>query len=132
MSYEKQTWAAGDTITSERLNHMEGGIEAAGVLMLTFWSEDDGGKEVTNHCDHTWEEVTAAYAGGTPVIARLKLSGKQAGDYEFIGLTVSAYTTESGLINLTASGVIYEEVIIAIVYAVSMTSNLITITTYSK
>ena len=28
MSYEKQTWAMGDVITAERLNHMEDGIKA--------------------------------------------------------------------------------------------------------
>ena len=27
MSYEKQTWTTGDTITAEKLNHMENGIE---------------------------------------------------------------------------------------------------------
>ena len=30
MSYEKQTWATGDVITAEKLNHMEDGIEDAG------------------------------------------------------------------------------------------------------
>ena len=28
MSYEKQTWNKGDTITAEKLNHMEDGIAA--------------------------------------------------------------------------------------------------------
>ena len=28
MSYEKQTWANGDIITAEKLNHIEDGIEA--------------------------------------------------------------------------------------------------------
>ena len=27
MAYEKQTWQNGDTITAEKLNHMEDGIE---------------------------------------------------------------------------------------------------------
>ena len=26
MSYEKQTWASGDVITAEKLNHIEGGV----------------------------------------------------------------------------------------------------------
>lgn len=29
MAYEKQTWECGDTITAEKLNHMEDGIEGA-------------------------------------------------------------------------------------------------------
>lgn len=28
MAYEKQTWVVGDTITAEKLNHMEDGIAA--------------------------------------------------------------------------------------------------------
>ena len=34
MAYEKQTWQCGDTITADKLNHMESGIEGAygGVL----------------------------------------------------------------------------------------------------
>ena len=31
MSYTKQTWTTGETITATKLNHMEDGIEAAGV-----------------------------------------------------------------------------------------------------
>lgn len=30
MSYEKQTWATGDVISAEKLNHIEDGIESAG------------------------------------------------------------------------------------------------------
>jgi len=30
MSYTKQTWAGGDTVTSAKLNHMEDGIAGAG------------------------------------------------------------------------------------------------------
>ena len=37
MSYNKQTWATGDTVTAAKLNHMEDGIAAAsggGVLVV--------------------------------------------------------------------------------------------------
>lgn len=30
MSYEKQTWKCGDSITAEKLNHMEDGIANSG------------------------------------------------------------------------------------------------------
>ena len=30
MAYEKQTWASGDIITADKLNHIEDGIESAG------------------------------------------------------------------------------------------------------
>lgn len=29
MAYEKQTWECGETITAEKLNHIEDGIESA-------------------------------------------------------------------------------------------------------
>lgn len=47
MSYEKQTWAAGDKITSAKLNHMEDGILQSGfntsgnILILFDPSLDD-------------------------------------------------------------------------------------------
>lgn len=34
MAYEKQTWACGDTITAEKLNHMEDGIAQGGVTII--------------------------------------------------------------------------------------------------
>ena len=53
MSYEKQTWATGDTITANKLNHMEDGISGAGcVLALT--AHEDGDNVVL---DHTWQEI---------------------------------------------------------------------------
>ena len=33
MSYEKTTWTAGDIITSEKLNHLEGGVEAVSTTV---------------------------------------------------------------------------------------------------
>ena len=46
MSYEKQTWQTGDTITAQKLNHMEGGIAQGGgiscdLVITTTYSEDD-------------------------------------------------------------------------------------------
>lgn len=35
MAYNKTTWQTGDVITAEKLNNMEGGIEAAYPLVLT-------------------------------------------------------------------------------------------------
>lgn len=42
MAYEKQTWANGDVITAEKLNHMEDGIEDAYELPAV--TETDNGK----------------------------------------------------------------------------------------
>ena len=40
MAYEKQNWVCGDTLTAEKLNHMEQGIEDA--------SQSGGGSEIVN------------------------------------------------------------------------------------
>lgn len=34
MSYEKQTWAKGDVVTSAKLNHMEDGIASGGAYVF--------------------------------------------------------------------------------------------------
>lgn len=62
MSYEKQTWQTGDTVTSAKLNHMEDGIAAGGsggglLVTITF-----GDSSAT--MDKTFNEITAAIAAG--------------------------------------------------------------------
>lgn len=46
MSYTKQTWATGDTVTATKLNHMEDGIEGAGgggydLVIVAETTDDD-------------------------------------------------------------------------------------------
>ena len=42
MAYTKQTWANGDTITADKLNHIEDGIEdASDVTAITTAQIDD-------------------------------------------------------------------------------------------
>lgn len=52
MSYEKNTWAKGDVVTSAKLNHMEDGIANAGVLVVGTTEEDN-----TIVLDKTWQEI---------------------------------------------------------------------------
>ena len=64
MSYEKQTWQTGDTVTSAKLNHMEDGIEAAGGVLIVHIDDDTGA------LDKTWQEIHDALAvGQIPVVA---------------------------------------------------------------
>ena len=56
MSYEKQTWTTGDTITAEKLNHMEDGIENNGTLVVNAVESDD---IIT--LDKTWQEIYDAF-----------------------------------------------------------------------
>lgn len=53
MSYEKQTWQTGDTITAEKLNHIEDGIAGGGVLLVGF-------DEQTMALDKTWQQIADA------------------------------------------------------------------------
>ena len=61
MAYEKQTWVTGETITEEKLNHMEDGIEAAGGSAITIEFEE-------GQMTPTMEQVETAFKAGIPVI----------------------------------------------------------------
>lgn len=68
MSYEKQTWVTGETITQEKLNHMEDGIEEADnnrALIVGFSKYDPDEEEYT--LNKTWGEIRDASLTG-PVI----------------------------------------------------------------
>ncbi len=58
MSYEKQTWATGDTITADKLNHMEDGIATGGGVLVVHGAID--GAIMT--LDKTWQEIYDADA----------------------------------------------------------------------
>ena len=64
MSYEKQTWTTGDTITAEKLNHMENGIENNGPLVVNVTEseiEEDGELLTISTLDKTWQEISDAF-----------------------------------------------------------------------
>lgn len=55
MSYEKQTWAKGDIVTSAKLNHMEDGIAGgSGVLVVGIVYDEQAD---TTTLDKTWQEI---------------------------------------------------------------------------
>ena len=70
MSYTKQTWHTGDTITDTKLNHMEDGIESASggggstfVITATYDEQED-----TVNLDKTWNEIKTAYDNGSMIL----------------------------------------------------------------
>lgn len=78
MSYSKQTWASGDTVTAAKLNHMEDGIEEAGggssgggVLVVNATVQYDFDEHVytVSSCDKNAEEIVTAANGGSVVCA---------------------------------------------------------------
>ena len=66
MSYTPTQWAKGDTVTAEKLNKMEGGIQAALnplVVTLTPTAQDMSGT-----MDKTPEEINSAIQNGNQII----------------------------------------------------------------
>lgn len=79
MSYSKQTWANGDVITADKLNHMEEGVAEAvnGALVFHFTAVYDSEEQewLFDSCDKTVEEVISAVGANTPVYGVCTASG---------------------------------------------------------
>lgn len=71
MNYEKQTWERGETISADKLNHIEEGIANSGGTFLIQptgeATEDD--TYVYHWYDKTWKEADDALASGMYVTA---------------------------------------------------------------
>ncbi len=87
MAYTKQTWANGDVITAEKLNHMEDGIESAvpAMFIITLEQSDE---DYT--IDKTMDEIMSAYNDGLiPVVkygnSFLYLLGEPDGEVVMFG-----------------------------------------------
>lgn len=79
MSYTPYTWQRGDVITSEKLNHIESGIESAsagGVFWVTF-SYSDETYEYSK--DKTYTEIATALINNNLVLG--KYNGSVGGPY---------------------------------------------------
>ena len=68
MSYTKTTWETGDTITAEKLNNIEDGVEAAssgsgGPLIVSLNTEG-----LYRFTDATFEDISEAFLNGRPII----------------------------------------------------------------
>ena len=105
MAYEKQAWATGDTITAEKLNHMEDGIAAGGGRLLVKFTFDV--ENETYICNKTFAEVYAAVQAEKYVYAHedanenyLTLAIAQGGEGgDLLGVVRFEYTS------ITPSGV---------------------------
>lgn len=59
MSYEKQIWVTGDTITADKLNHMEDGISNRLLEVGIITTIEDGEEIMT--LNKTWQEIYDAF-----------------------------------------------------------------------
>lgn len=60
--YEKQTWASGDVITAEKLNHIEDGVAAGGVAVATINYSNS-----SYSCNMTAQAICDLLDSGVPV-----------------------------------------------------------------
>lgn len=76
MAYDKQTWVNGETITQEKLNHMEDGIANAGgggVLVVNATKTSSSGS--TYILDKTWQEIHDAFLSVPVIIHQISDNG---------------------------------------------------------
>lgn len=80
MAYEKQTWVCGETITADKLNHIEDGIaDCCGggggdllVVNITAYSANCGDTPVIT-ADKTQEEIVQAFNDNKLIAFRTKV-----------------------------------------------------------
>lgn len=80
MSYTPTNWQTGDTITAEKLNNMESGIENANnpfIVTLTPTAEDFSGT-----MDKTVGEINEAYEAGRKIVFRVYSGATEYNDVE--------------------------------------------------
>lgn len=88
MSYTKQTWINGETITDTKLNHMEDGIaDAGGGGVMNVTTTDNGTAYVMNK---TYNEIKTAFLSGTTIIVTLT-QGDPEGSYSTDKSVVTGY-----------------------------------------
>lgn len=94
MSYTKNTWKSGDTVTSAKLNNIEDGIASSGAFMV-HGTISDG----TVTLDKTWKEIYNAvqekYVGiiirpAEGVVVNLPIIGVESFDSTFVIATIGA------------------------------------------
>lgn len=107
MAYKKNTWANGDTITAEKLNHMEDGI-AEGGGGFVFIPVNENWKPLV-----TLGEIRRIYASGNIPIANYNYNGaSQQGegqhDYKFVDSFTDNGTTGGNIAFIKFGSTMYQ------------------------
>lgn len=80
MAYEKQTWVTGETITAQKLNHMEDGIASGGgsfpITLIPTGAD-------TGTIDKTYSEILTALESGKIPIMNLVVNDEYKQSYLF-------------------------------------------------
>lgn len=78
MAYEKQTWSNGDTVTAEKLNHIEDGIAANNKFIVTLTPT---APDFSGTMDKTVAEINEAYEAGQEIVFRVLTSATDHADF---------------------------------------------------
>ena len=92
MAYEKNTWATGDVVTANKLNHIEDGIINNGIFIVNITVSEI--TDTTGTKDKSLSEISAAFNAGMRCYANIldtlvPLINASASSAEFSGLVLS-------------------------------------------
>lgn len=103
MSYTEQTWANGDIITAEKLNHMEDGIAGAlSVDLIVRVDVDDGDPTFTVTYGNS-ADVLSKFAQGKSAIGAVELNIFEEGSVVQSGTYIGKIAKEGSNVRLMAS-----------------------------
>lgn len=97
MAYTKQTWATGDTITAQKLNHMEDGIGDF-IIGYNVTAYNSATGDITYTRDKTKAEIIDAYNNGKNIKCQIKHweGARQLGlNNRYIPLETAYYSDDS-------------------------------------
>lgn len=117
MAYTPTEWATGDVITAEKLNNIEGGVMAAGPLIvnLSYSSVVNDRYATGSTLDKSYSEIMAAYESGRNIVIVAKHA--EFGTIESIKSQIieiyqyGDYYVEVGRYRNSGSNSIYEVVV---------------------
>ena len=81
MAYTKQNWNTGDTITADKLNHMEDGIADETPIVVHFEKVDGNWT-----ADKEYSELRTAIENGTPVKGCVKYNDGYDDNYYYMDM----------------------------------------------
>ena len=93
MAYEKQTWQTGDVVTAEKLNHLEGGVAAAGSMLIVHETYDENTSTYT--LDKTWQEIYDALISGIAILFQADFNEEDKVEQSFFN---TAYITDDSFV----------------------------------
>lgn len=108
MAYEKYTWVDGEVITAQKLNHIEGGVEAnSGGTKIKYvnyyYDYNEDPSNVT--CDNTYAEVKGFLDQGYFLIAKVSYKPSGAPYARDFYMPMSIANTTSNMITYDGSEV---------------------------